>query len=268
MASIIRSDPKAREKPCLRCGSSLRQHLDARYCPGCGLSVWLSLNQNDALDWSKPDWLRMMSLASLVLAVAQAPAALAWGLLRARGPVGWVALLAAAVYFVLLAAGLALLSWPEHRHPDRFRGQRLALRIAAGASLLLGVLMLWGAGRRDGGQEVAAGTITCVELAGLVCSIVAFAYLRPLARRIPNSAVARICGYLLFLPILGLLAVIPFVAGTFLFMFFHYIMLYLPWVYLPIAGVVLIGFSLTFLRASRSAAAHWAAESTPMGSGT
>ena len=41
---IIKSDRRAREKPCLRCGYSLRR-IDSTHCPECGLSVWLSLNQ-------------------------------------------------------------------------------------------------------------------------------------------------------------------------------------------------------------------------------
>ena len=57
---IIKSDRRAREKPCLRCGYSLRR-IDSTHCPECGLSVWLSLNQNDALDFSRPEWLRRMA---------------------------------------------------------------------------------------------------------------------------------------------------------------------------------------------------------------
>jgi ribosomal protein S27AE len=47
----FQSDARAREKPCLRCGTSLRKNLDDKYCPECGLSVWLSLNLNDTLEW-------------------------------------------------------------------------------------------------------------------------------------------------------------------------------------------------------------------------
>src|SRR5687767_15825931 len=68
---IIKSDPRAREKPCLRCGLSLRKLLDAKHCPQCGLSVWLSLNQNDTMDWSNPAWLRAMSIGAAIMAPAQ-----------------------------------------------------------------------------------------------------------------------------------------------------------------------------------------------------
>src|SRR4051812_24082878 len=67
----IMSDAKAREKPCLRCGYSLRKILDARYCPECGLSVWLSLNPDDSLDRSSPPWTRRLAMASWIMAAAQ-----------------------------------------------------------------------------------------------------------------------------------------------------------------------------------------------------
>jgi len=65
------SDPRAREKPCLRCGTSLRKNLDDKYCPQCGLSVWLSLNPNDTLEWSNPPWLRKAAKGATILAIAQ-----------------------------------------------------------------------------------------------------------------------------------------------------------------------------------------------------
>src|SRR5213592_429230 len=81
--TIIKADQRGREKPCLRCGYSLRKITDSNHCPECGLSVWLSLNQNDTLEMSNPDWLRRMAMglwimaaASLVAAVAYAPASL------------------------------------------------------------------------------------------------------------------------------------------------------------------------------------------------
>ena len=76
---MIKSDARAREKPCLRCGYSLRK-IDAMHCPECGLSVWLSLNAHDHLDRSNPEWLRRMAVGLIVMAVAMLPALLAHGL--------------------------------------------------------------------------------------------------------------------------------------------------------------------------------------------
>ena len=69
MATIIKSDPR-HKKPCIRCGYSLRKITKSNHCPECGLSVWLSLNQNDTLEMSNPEWLRRMVWGLLVLAVA------------------------------------------------------------------------------------------------------------------------------------------------------------------------------------------------------
>src|SRR3954447_17612684 len=69
--TLVKSDPKAREKPCLRCGYSLRKLLDAKHCPECGLSMWLSLNANDSLDWSNPSWLRRLAFGGIILAPVQ-----------------------------------------------------------------------------------------------------------------------------------------------------------------------------------------------------
>src|SRR2546423_5256295 len=85
MATRIVNDPKAREKPCLRCGYSLRKLPDARHCPECGLSVWLSLKQGDSLDLSNPAWLRRLATACWVIAAAHAFALALWTVLWSFG---------------------------------------------------------------------------------------------------------------------------------------------------------------------------------------
>src|SRR6185369_2176181 len=57
---------------------SLRKHLDDRYCPDCGLSVWMSLNANDALDYSNANWLRKTSRGAWVMAAIQVVALAAY----------------------------------------------------------------------------------------------------------------------------------------------------------------------------------------------
>src|SRR5512143_277321 len=95
---IIKSDPRAREKPCLRCGYSLRKNLDAKYCPECGLSVWLSLNGNDALDFSNPAWLRRLKWASLMLAASQGVGLVLWAMLKLPAHFAAIAHLVGAAY--------------------------------------------------------------------------------------------------------------------------------------------------------------------------
>src|SRR5690242_12457236 len=121
---MIKSDPRAREKPCLRCGHSLRK-IDATHCPDCGLSVWLSLNSNDGLDGSRPEWLRRMAVALWVMAPAQllalpvfALSVVAWLNPQsvsgdAMSVVTRIAGLCAAAYLVLYHANLLILTAPE-----------------------------------------------------------------------------------------------------------------------------------------------------------
>src|ERR1700709_2056152 len=98
---LIKSDKKAREKPCLRCGYSLR-HIDSLHCPECGLSVWRSLNSHDSLDWSHPLWLAPLSKAAAVLAVVQV--------------IGLIAYLAANITYLgpMLRANLIALFWLKY----------------------------------------------------------------------------------------------------------------------------------------------------------
>src|SRR5580765_57080 len=122
---LVKSDPRAREKPCLRCGYSLRKILDARNCPECGLSVWVSLNQNDSLDWSRPEWLRQIALGAFIMAAAQVLGIFMAVLIVAQEIFGWfVTAWVVAVYLLALNTGMILLSIPERRYPDKWKGYR------------------------------------------------------------------------------------------------------------------------------------------------
>lgn len=141
---IVTSDARAREKPCLRCGLSLRKHLDDRHCPRCGLSVWLSLNANDALDGSNPAWLRRLSSAFWMMAFTQWMPLVALVLIllpRAENSSQRYALAALFVgaYLAIHNAFLLLATWPERRYPDRLAGYKLAIRIVAGFAIVMGL---------------------------------------------------------------------------------------------------------------------------------
>jgi hypothetical protein len=143
---IVKGDARAREKPCLGCGLSLRKHLDARHCPQCGLSVWLSLNQNDALDYSKPGWLRRLSSAFWLMAATQwMPVVSLILILLPRGestPRRYaLAALFAGLYLLIHHGFLLLATWPERRYPDKLAGYKIAIQVIAGISILFGAAL-------------------------------------------------------------------------------------------------------------------------------
>src|SRR5678815_5717060 len=67
---MLKGDARSRLKPCLRCGYSLRNNIDARNCPECGLAVRVSLRNDDTLEWSNPAWVRRMAWGAFALAAA------------------------------------------------------------------------------------------------------------------------------------------------------------------------------------------------------
>jgi hypothetical protein len=265
---MIKSDPRAREKPCLRCGYSLRK-IDATHCPECGLSVWLSLNNNDSLDASRPEWLRRMAAALGLMAAAQllalfpfAMIALFWLGLATPNPAFWVAFtvasLCAAIYLVAYHAGLVLLTQPERRYPDRLRSWRIAAWVVSGIAALIALGML--------ASSLSPVTFFAFHLALigvlLASAIVTLGHLRHLARRIPNSRLARTCAILMFLPAIPLLKVFPFF-GAFLLFQFAWLFEFLPVLYLPVSAVLFIRFAILFRRAAAAAQHHWQSETAP-----
>ena len=300
--TIIKSDARAREKPCLRCGRSLRKLLDAKHCPDCGLSVWMSLNQNDALDWSNPAWLRALSVGTGIMAVAQVIVLAAYAILMlpAAGPLEkrlpWAALLGG-IYLIVYSMGLLLACRRERRYPDRLSGYRLAAQIAAVVGIVTGAaLCAKGASTLAGGWPVyypvpdampedfdpdvmaaygddpfapqvrGAGWLTLAKLVLAASAVTTFAYLRKLAQRIPNSTIARMSGYILFLPLIPFLKAFPIIGGILAWRFFDTIISLLPILYYPFSAWLLAWFALTLHRSVAHAAAAWAKEtvlSTP-----
>ena len=175
--TMIKSDPRAREKPCLRCGYSLRKITDSNYCPECGLSVWLSLNQNDTLEMSRPEWIRQMTAGLWILAVASLLALVALAPVTVRefrymvyrqrlfqamradeqDPNKWAqiararpaydpnlmhaVLLGGAAAFAAYQAGLLVLTSDEKRYPDHLAHFRIGARVVTGLAALAIVLM-------------------------------------------------------------------------------------------------------------------------------
>ncbi len=192
----LTSDPHAREKPCLRCGYSLRKLEDSRNCPECGLAIWITLSGNESLDLSNPAWLRKQSLGTTLILAAQI--ALLAILLCAW--MSWLVdalmlvALAIVAYFILHHAGMLVLSCPERRYPDRLRAMRIALRIFAALGLVAIAVPLLTLRWPDWTMVL---TMAIVSLLIPASNIVAFAYLHRIGRRIPSRR-ARVVVRVLF----------------------------------------------------------------------
>ena len=271
---LIKSDKKARDKPCLRCGYSLRR-IDSLHCPECGLSVWRSLNQNDSLDWSNPEWLKSLNRACLVFAPAQVLGFVAYlatsllmfvSLLRTPWVIGvwrhslhFLPFLATA-YEVVVALGLILLSAEEGRHPDKWKSYRIACRVVAVIVLLIGGCTLL-AGFAGLATRWASLTLTRfgLSVSVIAATLSAFAYLRKLAQRVPSSRVAWMCGWLLLGPAISLLKTVPFFSVWLAFEFAG-LLAYLPLLYLPLTAALLIWFARAFRNAADLADKGWQSE--------
>ncbi len=279
----VLSDPRSREKPCIRCGYSLRGNLDARHCPECGLSVWLSLNQNEDLDWSSPAWTSSLSLASLIMAGVQILGMLAWILLilpsQSLANQLPAARILTGLYFIAYhTTMLTLLCRHENRFPDRLKTHRTAsqiisiIAILAGLFLIVQALPLLHVGaiapparprlRPRGAAVPGLGMdfwLFFVELTFAASIIATWTFFRRLARRIPNPTVTRISGWILLMPLIPLSKAVPFLT-LYLAYQFSWLFALAPVVYFPATAILLAWFARTFKRCSRHAAENWTRE--------
>jgi hypothetical protein len=252
---LIKPDQRAREKPCLRCGYSLRKILDSRNCPECGLSIWISLNNNDALDWSRPDWLRLLSLGALIMAAAQALGIIATVVLLMPWWLGsMLSAIVIATYFLALGAGMLLLAAPEHRYPDELRGYRWSLIAAAIVGALFGLGLIAAANMGRLAFFRYSDWMQIVMLFGAVTTLL---YLRKLARRMGAPRLARLLAWLLILPALKFLQLSPYWGFRFAYRFLR-INDVLPALFIPISLVILIYLAFAFRKSARAAEANWA----------
>ncbi|HEV8377905.1 MAG TPA: hypothetical protein VGP99_03565 [Tepidisphaeraceae bacterium] len=255
---LIKSDPRAREKPCLRCGYSLRKIVDARNCPECGLSVWISLNNNDSLDWSRPDWLRVISLGALVMAAAQGLGIFAVVVLMMPWLLGslvsaWVV----AVYLLALSGGMILLAAPEKRYPDKLKGYRWFLVAAAIAGGLFGSAIATYAASGRSPIFRWAWLYGIMQILLLISAVATLLYLRKLAHRLGTARLAKVLGWLLLIPLLKFVQAFPF-WGIYLGWQFLGIGELLPWLYIPISLGILIYLAIAFRKAANAAEVNWA----------
>jgi hypothetical protein len=254
---IIKSDKRAREKPCLRCGYSLRKLLDAKRCPECGLPIFISLGNNQTLEWSNPAWVRKLSLACWLLAAAQlialvptfGAAALSWSSGFSGRAAAKLLYLAVGVYLLSFHAAMGILAWPEMRFPDKDRLLRIGLQIMAGAGCAAGLLYVYG-----GASGYLIGLPFLLPLGLLLSHALLWGYLRTLARRLPSRGLTRtasiVLGFFLVTAFLWLYLVGSALITTFL----------APVVYGPASAVAFVIFALALQKAAQSAAENWAIE--------
>jgi hypothetical protein len=174
-----------------------------------------------------------------------------------QGLFAWisVAKVCGAVYLLAYHAGMFMLTWNERRYPDRLKGWRVASWVVGAIAGLFALLLLvWALSLVGYGLLYTAMNI--VILAGV---FVALGYLRRLARRIPNSTLARVCGWLMFVPVVPFLKVFPFF-GVYLIMRSLWIAEFLPLIFLPVTAVLFAWFAIQFRRAAVSAEKSWEAE--------
>jgi hypothetical protein len=286
---MIKSDPRAREKPCIRCGYSLRKVTDSIHCPECGLSVWLSLNQNDTLENSNPEWLRRTAIACWVLAVACVVSMVAslpavkfgfeemqyrqerMRLLRqaedgvadpqvlgrfiAFPPTSNLPLLRAAkavglAAFVATFAGLFLLTTHEGRYPDKLSTYRVFARVLCAGAALATVLAMQDLMRER--YFVIRESLTFAKVLGLLSLTCAASYLRELARRAPSPRLARLAGWLAIVPLLSLLY--SFIRNA------DWLPDLFPLLLLPACAGLFVAFALLLRRDAAAADKNWSTE--------
>jgi hypothetical protein len=265
---MIQSDARSREKPCLRCGYSLRKLADSRHCPECGLSVWLSLNNNDVLDASNPAWLRRMSLAAWAMAgittVAILAMAATWiGTIGGTPSSSTIQTLIVGFFIIAYHAALWGLAAHEQRYPDRLKVYRIAAQSIAVIGVIAGFMLLcFGLDRivtRGGPMLLLASWDLPLRVICIASAFSTFAFLRKLAQRMMNSRLTRLTGYLLLGPVTSLVLAWPllvfYLAGEIL-----WVIKYLPWVYYPASVALLVWYARAFHRCADRAEEHWAAE--------
>ena len=270
---MLKSDPRARLKPCLRCGYSLRNVPDARACPECGLAIWITLGGNDELGMSNPAWLRRVALGAVALAASNL--ALIGGVIvgwlfgqlvtsPAVVPRSYVFLMSMSLvaHLTLGAAGLAVLGASEGRYPERAGGLRRAVLAGAGAAAALAVwLVAW-----QMAHVAPRPPNFLIVVVALGQAAAGWAYLAAVAERIPSRRLVKLSRGLLIATGIAVASLI--FRGSywlFLIMIVPWSRPALPWtlfilIYPPIAAATLIYLARTFRRCAAEAETNWGRE--------
>jgi hypothetical protein len=141
--------------------------------------------------------------------------------------------------------------------------------VCAAISGLVGVGLLAVAGSslnsESGPGAGSAWTLTLlVEIVFAGCAFCCWFWLRPIARRAGRSGLARLCGYLLFLPVLPFLKAAPFL-GIYALALLWPLLHFLPLIYIPLSIFLFVRFAILLRQAAPHAEAAWAAETRSAG---
>ncbi|MGB7159165.1 MAG: hypothetical protein WBD40_13945 [Tepidisphaeraceae bacterium] len=268
---MLKSDPRARLKPCLRCGYSLKNITDSRNCPECGLAIWISLSGNDDLEMSSPEWLRRLATGTALLACANVALIAGVALLHlarmfpyafahVSGLEALPWLLAA--YLTISGGGLFLLGAHEARYPERVRGLRRAAIVMGGVAVGFAAwVVVWRLTRNTVPPRFLLIIVTFGQ------AFVGWSYLAVLARRIPSRRAERLLRGLALT--VGIAAAAMILNGSFWFalaLFDPWSRLVIAWtlfllLYPPAALWMLIHLAIALRRAARAAEKNWGAES-------
>ena len=189
-------------------------------------------------------------------------------------PASWPLTLAtglAGLYFLAEAGGLVLMTAHEQRYPDRAKGIRLGARVMAGIAAavglgLMGLAARWVVTGHGSSPLLAWLFLLVVEITFGACAFVSWYWLRPIARRAGKSSLAKLCGYLLFLPVLPFLKAAPFL-GLWMFYLVSPLLYFLPLAYIPLSIYLFARCGWLLQQAIPHAEATWAAETKPAGTG-
>jgi hypothetical protein len=262
---LLKGDKAAREKPCLCCGYSLRKLGDAKYCPECGLGVWISLNGNDALDWSHPLWIGRIAWACSSLAAAHLLGLAAYILVQTHladpdRREAWLAILMGG-FLIANSIGLVLLGSKEGRFPDQWKSYRIAAYILGVIGIILSIILVvcnlggW-AGRPVGSNSF--WDILTVFIA-IIVGLITWSHLGKISARIPSTFSARACKLFIFAQLVWVLGTLQWI-GCISETEVTWIITKLPWIYFPIASAFLGWFSYLLFCTAVKARMQWQSE--------